>query len=72
MVRQWSPAIEPVIAQLDILRDADLLFQRVKADLSRRYPPTLATDRPSTPVEGILRMLIIKDLYAWRYAQTEP
>src|SRR5205823_4598880 len=46
-------------------------FQRVKADLSRRYPHTTTTGRPSTPVEVILRMLVIKHLYGWSYEQTE-
>jgi transposase, IS5 family len=60
-----------VIAQIDTLLADDCIFQRVKADLSQRYPHTLATGRPSTPVEVILRLLIIKHLYAWSYAQTE-
>jgi transposase, IS5 family len=60
-----------VLAQLDTLLDDDALFQQVKADLSQRYPLTTRTGRPSTPVEVILRMLLIKHLYAWSYAQTE-
>ena len=71
MVPQLSHAIEPVIAQLDTLLDDDCIFQQVKADLSQRYPHTLTTGRPSTPVEVILRLLIIKHLYGWSYAQTE-
>jgi IS5 family transposase len=65
MVPQLSHAIEPVIAQLDTLLDDDVILQQVRADLSQRYPHTLATGRPSTPVEVILRLLIIKHLYGW-------
>ena len=46
------------LAALDRLLEDDVLFQRVKADLARRYPNTLTLGRHSTPVEVILRMLI--------------
>ena len=65
MVPQLSQAIEPVIAQLDTLLDDDLILQQVRADLSQRYPHTLATGRPSTPVEVLPRLLILKHLYGW-------
>src|SRR5215207_2934632 len=47
--------------------------------LRDRYPavdlfalaPALETGRPSTPVAVILRLLIVKRLYGWSYAQTE-
>src|SRR5919108_6312777 len=64
-------AFEPVLARLDALLDDDLLFQAVKADLARRWPQTLATGRPSTPVEVVLRLLVVKRLYGWSYAETE-
>jgi len=62
---------EPELAELDRLLEDDRIFQYVKADLSRRRPHTLETGRPSTPVEVILRLLIVKHLYNWSYAQTE-
>lgn len=71
MVPQLSHSIEPVILQLNNILDDDAIFQHVKADLSKRYPHTTTTGRPSTPVEVILRMLVIKHLYGWSYAQTE-
>jgi IS5 family transposase len=64
-------AFEPVLAQLDILLEDDTLFQAVRADLARRHPHTCETGRPSTPVEVILRLLIVRRLYDWSYAQTE-
>lgn len=59
------------LAALDRLLEDDVLFQRVKADLARRYPNTLTLGRHSTPVEVILRMLIVRRLYDWSYEQTE-
>jgi IS5 family transposase len=56
---------EPELAELDRLLEDDHLFQHLKADLSRRRPRTLETGRPSTPVEVILRLLVIQHLYTW-------
>src|SRR3954465_11717958 len=63
--------LEPVLMQLDRLLDDDTLFQAVKADLARRAPRSLVTGRSSTPVECLLRLLVVKHLYGWSYAQTE-
>lgn len=62
---------EPELAALDQLLEDDQLFQTVKADLRQRYPHTAHTGRPSTPVEVILRLLVVQHLYAWSYVQTE-
>jgi transposase, IS5 family len=62
---------EPELAELDHLLDDDQLFQQVKADLSRRRPHTLETGRPSTPVEVILRLLVVQHLFSWSYEQVE-
>lgn len=62
---------DAVLFQLDALLDDDVLFQTVKADLCRRFPRTASFGRPSTPVEVILRLLVVKHLYHWSYAQTE-
>jgi IS5 family transposase len=64
-------AMEPGLAQLDRLLDDDVLFQRVKADLRRRAPHTATRGRPPTPVEVILRMLVVKRLYGWSDEETE-
>ncbi len=63
--------IDPVLMQLDALLDDDVLFHAVKADLAQRFPRTPIDGRPSTPVEVILRLLVVKHLYGWSYAQTE-
>src|SRR5262245_17057575 len=70
-IRAVSLAMEPILSQLDRLLEDDELFGRVKADLAKRYPGTLTTGRGSTPVEVVLRMLVVKHLYGWSYEQTE-
>ncbi len=62
---------EPELAQLDRLLDDDMLFGTVKADLARRRPKSTQTGRPATPVEVVLRLLIVKHLYGWSYEETE-
>src|SRR3712207_4257489 len=64
-------AFEPVLARLDVLLDDDVLFRAVRDDLARRRPRTRETGRPSTPVDVILRLLIVKRLYGWSYAEAE-
>ena len=63
--------MDPELQQIDHLLDDDSLFQTVKSDLSKRYPQTLCRGRRSTPVEVILRMLLLKHLYDWSYDDTE-
>jgi IS5 family transposase len=62
---------DEVLDELDRLLDDDELFQAVKNDLAQRYPNTGTRGRSSTPVEVILRMLVVKHLYNWSYEQTE-
>jgi len=71
MVPKLELEFEPQLARLDELLDDDQLFNLVKADLLRRHPNSGRVGRHSTPVEVILRMLIVKRLYGWSYAQTE-
>jgi len=63
--------MDPVLRVLDSVLDDDALFCRVKADFSRRRPHSPCRGRPSTPVEVILRMLVLRRLYDWSYEQTE-
>jgi len=66
-----SLQFEPVLARLDALLEDDTLFQAVKGDLAQRRPRTRQTGRPSTPVDVILRLLVVRRLYDWSYAETE-
>jgi transposase, IS5 family len=71
LVPKLSLEMDVVLAGLDRLLDDDVLFQRVKADLGRRSANSLRLGRHSTPVEVILRMLIVRRLYDWSYEATE-
>lgn len=71
LVPALGMTMDPILMQLDTLLANDTLFQTVKADLARRFPRTPATGRPSTPVEVILRLLVVKHLYGWSYEATE-
>jgi transposase, IS5 family len=71
LVPTLSLSMDPVLTQLDTLLDDDHMFQMIKADLAQRFPHTLTMGRPSTPVEVVLRLLIVKHLYGWSYEQTE-
>jgi transposase, IS5 family len=71
LVPQLATDFEPELRELDRLLDDDVLFQRVKADLARRRPHSLRRGRHSTPVEVIVRLLVVKRLYGWSYEQTE-
>jgi IS5 family transposase len=71
LVPQLGLCFEPQLEQLDRLLDDDELFDLVRADLARRHPRTTSRGRPSTPVEVILRMLVVMRLYRWSYEQAE-
>ena len=62
--------IDPELVEIDHILEDDELFQRLKHDLSQRRPKTLVTGRNSTPVEVTERMLALKHLYDWSYADT--
>src|SRR5215210_793313 len=69
--KQLELEMDPVLAKLDRLLDDDVLFARVKEDLAKRHPESRTRGRHSTPVEVILRMLIVRRLYDLSYEQTE-
>jgi IS5 family transposase len=62
---------EPVLQQLDRLLEDDAMFRALKGDLARRRPHSLNLGRPGTPVEVILRLLVVKRLYGWSYEEVE-
>jgi IS5 family transposase len=71
LVPKLKLEMEPELAGLDEELDDDELFSLVKDDLMKRYPSSGRLGRHSTPVEVILRMLVVKRLYNWSYEQTE-
>lgn len=53
------------------MNEDDQLYQQVRADFAKRSQWTLAYGRHSTPVEGLVRLLIFKHLHPWSYQETE-
>lgn len=70
-IQGLTSEMDPELAQIDKILDDEAIYQMVRADLSRRYPQTEQTGRPSTPVEVVLRMLVVKHLYNLSYEKTE-
>jgi IS5 family transposase len=70
-VPQMVQRIDPVLKELDQLLEDDQLSQQVRADFGKRSRWTLVHGRHSTPVEVILRLLIVKHLHQWSYQETE-
>jgi IS5 family transposase len=68
---QLTIEMDSVLAQIDVLLDDEELYQLIRNDLAQRFPLTEVTGRKSTPVEVVLRMLTIKQLYGLSYEQTE-
>jgi IS5 family transposase len=71
LVPQLGLRFEPQLEQLDRLLDDDEIVDRLRADMSRRSPRSRSRGRPSTPVEVILRMLVVMRLHGWSYQQAE-
>src|SRR5258707_14155000 len=70
-VPKLAQEIDPILRKLDGLLDDDALYQQVRADFGKRYRYTLVHGRHSTPVEVLLRMLILKHLYQRSYKECE-
>lgn len=70
-IQSLTSEMEPELAQIDKVLDDEVIYQMVKSDLSQRYPKTQQTGRKSTPVEVILRILVVKHLYNLSYEKSE-
>lgn len=71
LVPQLGSGFDAELRELDQLLDDDRIVQRIKADLATAHPHSLQKGRHSTPVEVILRMLLVRRLYHWSYEDTE-
>ena len=69
-ILQFIEGMDEDLAEIDKLLSDEKLFQLLKADLSQRYPQTTKTGRNSTPVEVILRILVLKHLRSLSYEKT--
>ncbi|MBV5322512.1 MAG: transposase [Ilumatobacteraceae bacterium] len=63
---QLMPPMDFELAAIDQYLEDEELFQLIRAD----WQNTLLTGRNSTPVEVVLRMLVVKRLYQSSYADT--
>jgi transposase, IS5 family len=68
---QILPKMDPVLVKIDSYLADEKLYQMMRTDLSKRNQKTTQTGRNSTPVEVILRMLIIKRVYQLSYEEVE-
>jgi IS5 family transposase len=64
------PAMDRGLETIDQYLEDEQLYRWIKADLSKRYPKTQETGRNSTPVEVVLRMLVVRRLYGYSYEDT--
>lgn len=70
-IQEMTSEMEPELAWIDQVLEDEVIYQMVKTDLSCRYPKTRQTGRGSSPVEVILRMLVVKHVYNLSYEKTE-
>lgn len=63
----WPAALR----QIDHLIDDEALVEVIAEALERRWPQSRRRGRPGTPAEVVLRMLVLKHLYRWSYAELE-
>jgi transposase, IS5 family len=66
-----ATGFEPVLRELDRLLEDKVILQAIKADMARRSRRSLTAGRPGTPVEVIVRLLVVKRLYGWSYEELE-
>jgi len=70
-IAAYFPEMDQALVKIEEYLEDERLYRLIKNDLSKRWPKTKETGRNSTPVEVILRMLVVKRLYGYSYAETE-
>jgi len=70
-VLRYVPDLSPELVKIDTYLEDEKLYRLIKKDRSQRRPKTTQTGRNSTPVDVILRMLVVKRLYGTSYEETE-
>jgi transposase, IS5 family len=68
---RYFPELAPELKKINTYLEDEKLYRLIRDDLGKRYPRTKETGRNSTPVEVVLRMLVVKRLYSYSYAETE-
>ena len=67
----YVPNLSPELEKIDNHLEDEKLYRLIKKDMAQRRPKTTQTGRNSTPVDVILRMLVVKRLYGYSYEETE-
>jgi IS5 family transposase len=71
VVPRIEDLMDPVLRHVDAALDDDALVDQVVAVLRARRPQSARRGRSSTPAEVVLRMLVLKHLKRWSYAELE-
>jgi transposase, IS5 family len=66
----YFPELSPELKKIAAYLEDEKLYRLIRDDLSKRYPKTKETGRNSTPVEVVLRMLVVRRLYSYSYEET--
>jgi IS5 family transposase len=69
-IANYLPKMNAELEKIDRYLEDEILYRLIKNDLSKRWPKTEETGRNSTPVEVVLRMLVVKRLYSYSYEET--
>ena len=70
-ILEYIPDLSPELEKINSYLEDEKLYRLIQRDLAQRRPKTTQTGRNSTPVEVILRMLVVKRLYGTSYEETE-
>src|SRR5213593_4630816 len=62
---------DPVLERIDAALDDEALVDLITAALAQRYPLSQRRGRLGTPAVVVLRMLVLKHLYEWSFAECE-
>lgn len=68
---RYFPEFSPELKKIDAYLEDEKLYRLIRDDLAKRYRKTTETGRHSTPVDVVLRMLVVRRLYGYSYAETE-
>jgi len=69
-ITKHFPKMDARLEKINRYLEDESLYRLIKKDLSKRWPKTEETGRNSTPVEVVLRMLVVKRLYSYSYEET--
>jgi transposase, IS5 family len=63
--------MEPALRRLDEVLADEQLLEAVVGRLAHRWPHSRTRGRPGTPAEVVLRLLVLKRIKGWSFAETE-